>query len=346
MYFNAYRIITGVVSPFISRDKILPQLTQQASLDWETVANIAGDHLIVQALYPAILEKGVVDLIPDEFLAYIKDLHELNCKRNEMLRKQLINALLVINNLNIKPLLMKGSAHLFLDTFANVGDRLLTDLDILVPSDAIKRVSNELIATGYEFSEDHMEFIETHHHYPPLIKSGECATIELHRDLMFREQQHVFPTEYAWKKTVDITLPNNAQAKVLVPTYRVFHSFLHSCIVDKLHQRGYAEIRQLHELARAQSMYSSDIDWEEMLAYAHDHSVGRQLHANLYIASKFMNIPGLKETVNKHISRSVFQYLRVCSKLKYNWFDILDIKLTRRINRFQSKFNNLTRAHA
>lgn len=332
-YFNAYRFVASVVSPFVSRDEILLQLTKQTPLDWESVADVAGGHLVIQALYPAFVENELIDLIPDDFLSYVQHLHEINCERNEMMRRQLIDAVLVINKLNIKPLLMKGAAHLFLNTFANEGDRLLTDLDILVPSDEIKHISNELITVGYELNEDKIHFIETHHHYPPLIKQDECAMIELHRDLMFREQQHVFPTEYAWEKGIDIALPNSAEAKVLVPTYRVFHSFLHRCVVDKLYQRGQIEIRQMHELARAHFMYSSDIDWEEMFEYAHNHGVHKQLYANLYAASKFMQIHDLEEILNKHVMGSIFQYMRACSKLRYDWFDALDIKVTRRINR-------------
>ena len=336
-YFNAYRFVANVISPFVSRDEILLHLTKRTPLDWESVADVAGGHSVIQALYPAFVENELMDLIPDDFLSYVQHLHEINCERNEMMRRQLIDAVLVINKLNIKPLLMKGAAQLFLDTFSNVGDRLLTDLDILVPSDEIKHISNELIAVGYELNEDKIHFIETHHHYPPLIKQDECAMIELHRDLMFREQQHVFPTGYAWEKGIDIALPNLAEAKVLVPTYRVFHSFLHRCVVDKLYQKGQIEIRQMHELARAHFMYSSEIDWEEMFEYAHNHGVHRQLYANLYAASKFMRIHDLEKILNKHAMGSIFQHIRVCSKLRYNWFDTLDIKVTRRINRLQSK---------
>lgn len=336
-YYNAYRFVASVVSPFVSRDEILFQLTKQTPLDWESVADVAGGHSVIQALYPAFVENGLIDLIPDDFLSYVQHLHEINCERNEMMRRQLIDAVLVINKLNIKPLLMKGAAHLFLNTFSSEGDRLLTDLDILVPSSEIKHISNELIAVGYEFNEEKIHFIETHHHYPPLIKQDECAMIELHRDLMFREQQHVFPTEYAWGKTIDITLPKGAKAKVLNSTYRVFHSFLHRCVVDKLYQKGQIEIRQMHELARAHFVYSSDIDWEEMFEYAHNHGVHRQLCANVYAASKFMQIHDLEEILNKHVMGSIFQYVRVCSKLRHEWFDALDIKVTRRINRLQSK---------
>ena len=339
-YFNAYRFVAVLVSPFVSRDRVLFYLTQHQSLDWEQVASVAGSHSIIQALYPAIVKNELVDLIPDDFLSYIQHLHEINYERNEMMRKQLINAVLVINKLNIKPLLMKGAAQLFLDTFSSVGDRLLTDLDILVPANDIRHISDELMTIGYEMNEEKMDFIESHHHYPPLIKQDECAIVELHHELMFHKQQHVLPAEYAWAKAVDIALPNKAEAKVLTPTYRVFHSFLHRCVVDELDHKGQVEIRQLHELAREQFTHSSDIDWDEMLEYAYAHGVHKELYANLYAASKFMEIHDLEEILNKHSIRSMFHHIRVCTKLKYNWYDSIDIRLTRHLGRFHSKFNN------
>ncbi len=336
-YFNAYRFTASVISPFVSRDELVLQLQNKELLDWECIASVAGGHSVIQALYPAVVEKDLVDLIPDDFLSYVQHLHEINCERNEMMRKQLIDAVLVINKLNIKPLLMKGAAHLFLDTFSNIGDRLLTDLDILVPANEIKHISNELIAIGYELYEEKIDFIENHHHYPPLIKHDECSMIELHRDLIHKPQQHVFPTEYAWEKSVDIVLPNSAKAKVLVPTFRVFHSFLHRCVVDKLHQKGQIEIRQLHELARAQFIHSSNINWDEMLEYARIHNVHKELYANLYTAIKFMEIQDLENILNRHSMRSIFQHIRVCKKLEYDWFDVLDKKIARRLGLYRAR---------
>ena len=324
-YFNAYRFVSNTLSPFVSRDEILLLLTKPTPLDWESVANVAGSHSVIQALYPAFVEHEVVDLIPDDFLSYVQHLHEINCERNERMKRQLINAVLVMNKQNIKPLLMKGAAQLFLDTFSSKGDRLLTDLDILVPADEIKHISNELIAVGYELYGDKIHFIETHHHYPPLIKHDECAMIELHRDLIFHEQQHVFPTEYAWEKTVDITLPNMAEAKVLIPTYRVFHSFLHRSVVDLLHLSGHVEIRQMHELVRTQLKYSSEVDWQELFMYAREHRLSRKLSANLYAASKFMNLPREEIGFNGYRMASACHYARVCAKLKYDWFNFIDI---------------------
>ncbi len=339
MSYHEYRFITSTVSPFISAEELVKQIKSNEPLNWEVVADIAGTHSIIQALYPAFIEKDVVGYIPNEFLDYAQHLSELNQDRNRMMKAQLIEAVSIINKSGIKPLLMKGAAHLILDTFSRTSDRLLTDLDILVPADEIKRISEAFIEAGYTFYEEKIDFIETHHHYPPLIKQGECAMIELHRELMFSEQQHIFPTKRAWENTIDITLSGNAQAKVLNPTYRVFLSFLHNSLVDSLYLKGYVEIRQLHELARTQFVYSPDIDWGAMQSYAHEKNVSKQLDANLYAASKFMGIPEFMEFINNNVISAVLHYYRVCLKLKYSWFETLDAKLYRRKKRMRSRTN-------
>jgi len=338
MRYNEYNFIAFAVSPFITKENVVKLIESGEPLDWEEVAKISGAHSIVQALYPALVEKDVVDYVPDEFLNYIRNLTELNHKRNLMMRVQLVEAVTIINKCGIKPLLMKGAAHLFLDTFANISDRLLTDLDILVPSEEIERVSDALIRFGYQFSGDHMEFIQTHHHYPPLIKRNERAMIELHRGLIWPGYEPIFPTDYAWEHSIDIALPNSAEAKVLEPTYRIFHSFLHSCIVDGLYSRAYAEIRQLHELARTQFEYSSDIHWDEILSYAHAHGVGKQFRANLYAAVKFMGVPEFKEMIDRNEASIILHHYRLCSKLKYGWYDTLDGIAYRVIRRLRSIF--------
>lgn len=335
--YDAYKFVTQVVSPYATGDEVVVQLKNSKPLDWELVASIAAAHSIVQALHPAFVEKELITYIPDEFVTYVEHMYELNCERNEMMRKQLINATLIINDMGIQPLLMKGAAHLFLDTFANKGDRLLTDLDILVPFDEIERVSNKLATAGYKLSNDKMHFIQTHHHYPPLIKQGECAAIELHRDLMFREQQHLFPTALAWDNAGDIELPNSAQAKVLTPNYRILHSFIHSCMVDKLYQAGHVEIRQLHELACSHFANASKVDWQEIADYACKRGIAKQWFANLYMISKFMHVSELEQANNRCLPNSVCQYTRVCSKLKYDWFNTLDARIVRCIKRWQSR---------
>ena len=324
-YFRAFCFVTDVLSPYISKNKILHHLKSKNVIEWEQVADVAGSHSVTQALYPAFVQKELVDSIPDEFLSYVQQVHEVNCERNEMMKNQLMDAVFVINRLGIKPLLMKGAAHLFLDTFSNIGDRLLVDLDILVPYDDIERTSNELIKSGYKFFEEQIYFIDNHHHYPALIKQDECATIELHRELMFREQQHIFPTEYAWGNSVDITLPNKAEVKILNPTYRVFHSFLHRNVVDMFHLAGCVEIRQLHELVGSQLKYSSEIDWRELFEYAKKSGVERKLAANINIANKFMGFPKQETITNLHQVTSAFHYARVCAKLKFGWLNYIDI---------------------
>ena len=100
--YDAYTFIAKVVSPYVTGDKIIHQLKGSQVLDWEKVASVAAAHSIIQVLYSAFTEKELITYIPNEFLAHVEHMHELNCKRNEMLRKQLTDATLIINELGIK----------------------------------------------------------------------------------------------------------------------------------------------------------------------------------------------------------------------------------------------------
>ena len=46
---------------------------------------------------------------------------------------------------------MKGAAQLYIDTFASLGERLLTDIDILVQTIELNRAQAVMQKQGYEF---------------------------------------------------------------------------------------------------------------------------------------------------------------------------------------------------
>ena len=327
-FYNSYRFVAAAVSPFISRKNVIKLLDGSTQPDWEWVAYIAGYNSIVQALYPSFCEKELLQHIPEDFLEYVKNINEVNCERNNLLRMQLIEAVSSINKLGIKPLLMKGAGQLFLNTFQNPGDRLMVDLDILVPEKSIERVRQILIDDGYSFATDNPEAYIKHLHYPPAIKKGEVAAIELHRDLMLQNQQHYLPNHTAWENSFDITLINGVEAKVLTPTYRILHSFLHSCIADSNHLLGLVEIRQLHELSLTQLVYSNQIEWEKLTAITKSNKINHIFTANIAAAHNFMQFPKSAIGLRYNTITSKCHTYRVNAKLKYQWYNYVDAKVS------------------
>ena len=99
-YYYAYKLVAAIISPFVTRERISEFLTKHKNIDWESVAYIAGNHSIVQVLYPALVDKNLINIIPEEFFSYIQELNQLNSKRNLLMKSQLAAFIIqyLINN--------------------------------------------------------------------------------------------------------------------------------------------------------------------------------------------------------------------------------------------------------
>ena len=71
-YYRAYCFIASSISPYISADEVYKKYLDNSALDWEVVAEIAGYHAIVQALYPNLKAKDLTQHLPEDFFTYIK----------------------------------------------------------------------------------------------------------------------------------------------------------------------------------------------------------------------------------------------------------------------------------
>jgi hypothetical protein len=101
--------------------------------NWKTVVNIANTQLVTPALWVALMKKELVEWMPFDICEYLRELHRLNTVRNDHLRVQIIEAVRQLNSINVEPILLKGSASLFVKTFDDPGSRIMANIDILVP---------------------------------------------------------------------------------------------------------------------------------------------------------------------------------------------------------------------
>ena len=330
-YYRAYCFIASSISPYISADEVYKRYLDNPVLDWEVVAEIAGYHAIVQALYPNLQSKNLIQYLPEDFLTYIKSTYDVNHERNTLLKQQLLDVSAILNAEGIVPLLMKGAAHLYIDTFASLGERLLTDIDILVQTNELDRAQAVMQKQGYEFPSDDPEFHKQHIHLPPAIKLGECAAVEIHRDLLRRHHQQFFPTELAWQNCTEIKLDTNIEAKILTPGYRIMHSFLHDYITDSLYIRGFVELRSIQEFALSYQKFNSDIDWQTLFALTSANGISHMLSSYIHSTQKFIGLPDIDQKIPQYKLKTAYHHSRVCAKLKYSWFDAIDTKIAERI---------------
>ncbi|MEM7293825.1 MAG: nucleotidyltransferase family protein [Pseudomonadota bacterium] len=286
----AHQIVAQILAHPIDKTSLHDALQALDDSKWERVAEVAAYHTVSQALHPRLQQCGLHHLAPEELQEHWHDLAHNSAMRNAALRAQVVELAKKLNSISVTPMLIKGSAHLFLQTYDNEGDRLSNDLDILVPASRIDEAWDELLELGYRQDDSREDFFESHHHYPPLLREGDFAAVELHHELLAREVGDLISTRDAWSWSIPLELPGQATACVLPLEVRMLHSLVHIEIVDRGYELGSIELRQLHEVAQVVSTQGAEIDWDKLIDAADSRDIGSHLRANLYAAKKLMNV--------------------------------------------------------
>ena len=70
----------------------------------------------------------------------------------------------------------------------------MTDIDLLVPENNLADALRALEQFGYAADPNKLERFNYDHHYAPLLKEGEPASIELHTHVLVQRCRHLLPT--------------------------------------------------------------------------------------------------------------------------------------------------------
>jgi hypothetical protein len=222
--------------------------------DWESILGLASQSLTTPALKDFSLK--FQHSIPDDVWTYVDQMFLANERRNKRLAAQTLDAVAALNDIDVRPVLLKGAGRLMTVPAAHLGTRILWDLDILVaPEDAARAVEG-LKRLGYVVRSQADD--ELSHWHSVLERPGEVAFVDLHTRLpgynyfhpsIGEVQQHCQPVSCG-----------KAFAFVTCPTVQALILIVH----DQLHDADYmlGKISLLHLLDLRELSSSSDgIDW-------------------------------------------------------------------------------------
>lgn len=178
---------------------------------WEQLLRLSSDHWITPQLYYRLWhDPALWTEVPSEAQSYLAEIYRLNQHRNQKLRDQTIAAVSLLNSIGITPIVLKGSCQLLTLNQDQLGQRLQTDIDLLIPPaqlddaysclqadgywPAIERDGKLIISTATEANRLADDYAE-HQHLAPLVKEGELASVELHRHPFARRFQRRYPLE-------------------------------------------------------------------------------------------------------------------------------------------------------
>jgi len=226
--------------------------TPAPDADWQAVLRLANQSLTVTTLAARLRDHGAV--VPDEVSQFLGAIVDRNRRRNARMRAQLAEAVALLSAAGVTAVAIKGAAILAKANDRTLGDRILSDLDLLVAPADFDRAQSLLVASGYALSpaSDRRNLVGV------LARPGDAGTIDLHGRVT---GLHGFdPMADARAVPVDGTA-----VRVPSPTAQILILLVHDILRGKDYLWGLFDLRHLadmDDLARS----DDPPDWDAVAA--------------------------------------------------------------------------------
>jgi hypothetical protein len=257
-----------------------------AAPDFDPMAlGLAADReFLGPALHAALVAQGLADKLDPEFRDWLTLLHTENDRRNQMIATQCREIGLVLHRIGITAAVLKGASWLFDDAPDAASDRMMLDIDLLVPRDRLHDAVAALLHARYrEVPEALAE--AGHFHHPPLQPPSGGVLVELHRDLGW--QRNVLPAAEVLAAATPVA-PGLALPRA---DHRILHAVLHGWVQDADWIGGIVHLRDLLDLARLIERHRAALDWPALLAHSHAAGIGPPLETALLLADRLLSVP-------------------------------------------------------
>ncbi len=236
----------------------LPARLKSETLDWQGLCWLAGSGLVTPALAGALQRKGLFTLLPEDVQEVLSTIQSLNRERNQMLGAQLINISQALNQIGIQPVLLKGAIALTANQYPGAEDRVIGDLDLLVPDEHHEAATVALLQIGYQVHDKNSQWVlpshlKNHHHGFPMMHQSLPVKVELHRRILHHQGDDALLSEvmiteaYLFAENATVQIPDMAT--------RILHNMLHSQISDHQRAKKVINLRQLLEFSALTQHY-------------------------------------------------------------------------------------------
>lgn len=226
------------------RDEIIRSISDEAI--GQNFVHLCSNHLILPAIYLKFQEHKILPELSVELAEFLEEVNLLNLQRNEQILKQVQKIVLIFNEHNIFPTLLKGAGNLSDRLYGSISERMMGDIDLLVSEEDYLRAAQLLENDGYAHNNPDYFDVADMKHYPRLYKKGEPADVEIHRLPVRIEYTKMYNTELIdlEKKAIN----DDFSYYVLSDKHKVIHNFIHCQLSNSGHSLGVVPIRDLYDL--------------------------------------------------------------------------------------------------
>lgn len=214
-------------------------------ISWEQLVAVSSRHLVTPALYTAFRRHGVLPLLPPDLSGYLESMHALNLGRNQNIIRQAQRISELLSGHGLEPVFLKGAGRLLQGLYPDYGDRIMVDMDLLIPEPDTGKAFQLLCDAGYAPQPGiSREDYKRHHHLPGLYHPGEVAFVELHREPVIRRYRKFLPAEAVIARKLPIP---GMQAWVPAPYDQMLHLFLHDHLAPRQSLYGSVMLKGLYD---------------------------------------------------------------------------------------------------
>lgn len=274
-------------------------ILQSPTLNWNRFIAMGSNHLVLQTIYGKLLQYELTKYIPSEVHEHLKYIHTLNYQRNTGILQQVNSINTLFNRKGIVPLYLKGVGNIIDGLYSNIAERIMHDIDILVPDEQWELAVDILLQDGYLGRKVYnLEKRNETKHYPSLSKPGGIASVEIHRLPLNFKYSDALEINELWQNKKLIA--GNNECYVMCDNHKIIHNFIHSQMVHGGNYYAKVSLRNLYDLfllSRRENLY---------VILAGMNNYGKQASNYLTIMNKVFGIYKPQEYVLKQKSNWYF----------------------------------------
>ncbi len=257
--------------------------------EWRSVLSLSSAQLVTPMLHWAYREQGLISELPADVLEFLDAIYQLNLENNRLHADQLAQLIRALNNIAVQPVLLKGAATLVGGLYPTSGERMIGDIDVLLPLSKLAEAVDQLCSLGYKpiLAEETLPDTQNLglHHYRPLVSHHWPAQVELHVHPVHLQAVRILDIDEVIR---DATPLNWRDGNCLLPsaTHFVMHNVIHAYV--DLGYRYFLSLRQLFEFVYTCRTRADQIDWAVIQQRAESLGYGNALRSYVALATAYL----------------------------------------------------------
>jgi hypothetical protein len=257
--------------------------------DWDLLLRQAACARLDASLLLLLEEHGLLEQVPAAPREHLEWTRAQLLRHSQAVRWEVQQIALALAPLGLPVILLKGSAYVMAQLPAARG-RLFSDVDILVPKEALDKVESQLMLNGWVGSKldeyDQRYYRNWMHELPPMQHAIRGGMIDVHHAIL-PETAGARP-DPALLRAAAIEVPGQPGLQVFAPVDMVLHSAVHLFHDGEL-DHGLRDIFDLHRLLAQFGAVPGF--WEALQARAVQLGVARTLFYALRYTSALLHTP-------------------------------------------------------